>query len=91
MPPWFLSVSFTYMCSIIVNGFIYGVILYFVVHLKQYDIFSKTKLVTPLGNFVFGGVVGALFFLFFSLFLHANVSHLVVCSFIDSKLEWFYP
>ena len=91
MPPWFLSVSFTYMFSMIGNGFIYGVILSFVVHPKQYDIFSATKLVTPLGNFFFGGVVGALFFLFCSLFLHGNVSHLVVCSFIDSNLKWFYP
>ena len=64
MPPWFLSVSFTYMFSTIGNRFIYGVIFSFVVHPKQYDIFSVTKLVTPIGNFLFGGVVGALFFLF---------------------------
>ena len=72
------------------NAFIYGFILSFVVHPKQYDIFSVIKLVTPLRNFLFGGVVGALIFLFCSLFLHGNVSHLVVFSFIDSNLEWFY-
>ena len=90
MPPWSLSVIFTYMFSMIGIGFIYGGILSFVVHPKQYDIFSITKLVTPLGNFLFGGVVGALLFFFCSLFLHGNLSHLVVCSFIYSNLEWFY-
>ena len=64
------SVSFTYMFSMIGNGFIYGVILSVVVHPKQHEIFSIKKLVTPLGNFLFGGVVGVLFCLLCSLFIH---------------------
>ena len=46
---------------------------------------------TPLRNFLFGGVVGALFHSIFSMFLPISVSRLVVCSSIDTPLEWFDP
>ena len=52
---------------------------------------SVIELVILLGIFLFGGVLGEIFHSIFSLFIPVSMLHLVVCSSINTPLEWFDP
>ena len=77
------------------KGLIYGVIQYVVVHPKPQEVSLHNKIgnhtkEVPYFSLGSRGTM-CLIFLTCSMFLPVSVLHLVVCSSIDTPLEWFDP